>query len=99
MRLLRPGRVEVFESDAFGPKGASIQISKCGSPQPLQPNRHPRLRPRLCPGCRCISRYGWAALKAIDLDAAHLIRATGEPVTRISLRSLGGGNLTPAPVR
>ena len=53
---------------------------------------------RMCPGCRCISRYGWAALKAIDLDAAHLIRATGEPVTRISLRSLGGGNLTPAPV-
>ena len=65
------GRVEVFESDAFAPKGASIQISK----------------------------YGWAALKAIDLDAARLIRATGEPVTRISLRSLGGANLTPAPVR
>ena len=61
----------MFESDAFAPKGASIQISK----------------------------YGWAALKAIDLDAARLIRATGEPVTRISLRSLGGANLTPAPVR
>lgn len=65
------GRVEVFESDAFAPKGASIAISK----------------------------YGWAALKAIDLDAARLIRATGEPVTRISLKSLGGASLTPAPVR
>ena len=47
MCLLRPGRVEVFESDAFGPKGASIQISKCGSPQPLQPNRHARLQPHV----------------------------------------------------
>ena len=70
-RSLQGATLEVFESDAFGPKGASIQIS----------------------------RYGWAALTAIDMDAARRIRANGEPVTRISLRALGGASLTPAPVR
>ena len=70
-RCLRGAAVEVFESDAFGPKGASIQISK----------------------------YGWAALTATDAEAARRIKATGEPVTRISLRALGGGTLTPLPVR
>lgn len=70
-RCLRGAAVEVFEADAFGPKGASIQISK----------------------------PGWAALTATDVEAAQRIRVTGAPVTRISLRELGGSSLTPAPVR
>ena len=68
---LQGSSIEVFESDSFGPKGASIQISK----------------------------PGWAALAAIDAEAASRIRANGEPVTSVSLRAFGGANLTPAPVR
>ena len=37
--MLTAGRVEVFESDAFGPKGASIQISKYGWEAAVQPYR------------------------------------------------------------
>ena len=70
-RSLQGATVEVFESDAFRPKGASILISKAG----------------------------WAALNAIDPDTARRIRTTGAPVTRVSVRALGGANLTPAPVR
>jgi len=70
-RCLQGSSVEVFESDEFGPKGASLQISK----------------------------PGWAALSAIDAEAADRIRRNGAPVTSVSLRSLGGASLTPAPVR
>ena len=70
-RSLQGATVEVFESDAFRPKGASILISKAG----------------------------WAALNAIDPDTARRIRTTSAPVTRVSVRTLGGANLTPAPVR
>ena len=70
-RSLQGATVEVFESDAFRPKGASILISKAG----------------------------WAALNAIDPDTARRIRTTSAPVTRVSVRALGGANLTPAPVR
>ena len=41
--------MEVFESDTFGPKGASIGLSDTG----------------------------WAALEAIDAEAAERVRATG----------------------
>ena len=81
------------------PRERAFKSPSAAHPNHCSPIGIPGCDRSLCPGCRCISRYGWAALKAIDLDAAHLIRATGEPVTRISLRSLGGGNLTPAPVR
>lgn len=70
-RCLQGSTVEVFESDAFGPKGASIQISK----------------------------PGWAALAAIDAEAAARIRTNGAPVTSVSLRTLGGASLMPAPAR
>ena len=48
--MLTAGRVEVFESDAFGPKGASIQISKYGWEPAVQPIGSPGCS-RMCPGC------------------------------------------------
>jgi len=70
-RCLRGATVEVFERDAFGPKGASIQISE----------------------------PGWAALTAIDAEAARRIRLTGAPVTGVSMRTFSGVSITPLPIR
>ena len=45
-----------------------------------------------------ISKAGWSALENLDEEAASRIRATGAPVTQVSLRSFSGKSLTPLPL-